>query len=233
MTCARGSRSRHSAASLRHRRFPAVDTPPWSVAHVATVFRRLCEPLAYVHGNGVVHKDLSPANVFLVGDDRPVLFDFGLAARRSRPSGGAREILDLGGVARGTAHYMAPEQARGQPVDARADVYALGCMLYEALCGRPPFLGDSAAAVLMQHVCDEPVPPSQLSRRVPAELDDLLLRMLAKLPRDRIGYVEDVASALEAIATPPGQGATGELAEASPRPRAYTYRPGLAGRGDS
>ena len=204
------------------------EAPAWSVAHVATVFRRLCEPLAYVHGQGVMHKDLSPANVFLLGDDRPVLFDFGLAARRSRPSGAAREILDVGAVARGTAHYMAPEQARGQPVDARADVYALGCMLYEALCGRPPFLGDSAAAVLMQHVCDDPLPPSRISDRVPPALDELVLRMLAKSPRDRIGYVEDVASALETVVRPSAPPYGG----AAPRPNAYTYRPGLAGRGD-
>ena len=128
------------------------EAPPWSVAHVATVFRRLCEPLAYVHGQGVVHSDLSAGEH--VPARRPPAGAVRLRARGAaiEPSGAAREILEVGAAVRGTAHYMAPEQARGEAVDARADIYALGCMLYEALCGRPPFLGDSAAAVLMQHV---------------------------------------------------------------------------------
>ncbi|HMG54125.1 MAG TPA: AAA family ATPase, partial [Kofleriaceae bacterium] len=197
--------------------------PSYSLAHVATLFRRICAPLAYVHGRGVIHRDLSPANIFLIDADQPVLFDFGLAAQFRTDS--ARDMLEVGGLLRGTAHYMAPEQARGEIVDARADVYAVGCMLYEALTGRPPFLGESPLAVAMQHIDVAPEPPSRFAPALPAVFDDLVLRLLAKAPRDRIGYADDVAGALDRL------GAAPSLAhDVALQPRAYTYRPGLAGR---
>ncbi|MGN6107183.1 MAG: serine/threonine-protein kinase, partial [Kofleriaceae bacterium] len=198
-----------------------IPGPAYSLAHVIELFHKLCEPLAYVHGQGVIHRDLSPANVFVKGTNDPVLFDFGLAAQFRIDS--AREVLEVGGLTRGTPHYMAPEQARGEVVDARADVYAVGCLLYEALTGRPPFLGDSTLAVMMQHIDDVPRRPASLVPEIPPALDDLVMRMLAKAPRDRIGYIEDVAAALERM------GATAPRV-AEGRPRAYTYRPGLAGR---
>jgi tetratricopeptide (TPR) repeat protein len=202
--------------------------PTYSVGYVATLFRKICVPLAYVHGRGVIHRDLSPGNIFLVGpvgEDQPVLFDFGLAAQFRVDS--ARDMLEVSGVLRGTAHYMAPEQARGEIVDARADIYALGCMLYEALAGRPPFIGESPAAVVMQHLEIEPEPPSVHAPGLPQGFDELVLRMLAKPPRDRIGYADDVATALERLGAPPRQAFDVALA-----PRAYTYRPGLAGRSE-
>lgn len=201
-------------------REPEASTPPYSKSHVAMVFRKICEPLAYCHGQGVIHRDLSPGNIFLVGDDQPVLFDFGLAAQLR--ADGAREVLEVGGYARGTAHYMAPEQARGEVVDARADLYALGCMLFEALTGRPPFVDEGGKSVLIQHI-DSPAPPPSRFDPSAAMFDELLLRMLAKQPRKRLGYAEDVAAALGKIA-----GVTTE----QPKARAYTYRPGLAGRED-
>ncbi len=202
-------------------RAQVASTPPYSLAHIATVFRKICEPLAYVHGQGVIHRDLSPGNIFLVGPDEPVLFDFGLASQFH--ADGAREVLEVGGYARGTAHYMAPEQARGEVVDARADIYALGCILFEALTGRPPFIDDGGKSVLMQHIEDPPSPPSRFAP-LTQRFDALVMRMLAKAPRDRLGYVDDIATALEAI------GATRRLAADRPRARAYTYRPQLAGR---
>ncbi|MBL9016546.1 MAG: protein kinase [Myxococcales bacterium] len=197
-------------------RAPAASTPPYSLAHVAGLFAKICEPLAYVHGQGVIHRDLSPGNIFLVGPDDPVLFDFGLASQ-FHPDG-AREVLEVGGYARGTVHYMAPEQARGEVVDARADIYALGCILYEALTGRPPFIDEGGTSVLLQHLEAPPVPPSERVRAT-APFDELLLRMLAKSPRDRIGYVDDVAAALSS-------------GRRRPKARAYTYRPRLAGRAE-
>src|SRR6185312_8056593 len=95
------------------------DVPPHTLPTVLTLFRAICEPLAYVHGQGVVHRDLSPVNVFLLGPEQPVLFDFGLAAQFRIDS--ARDVLEVGGMMRGTAHYMSPEQVRGEVVDARAD----------------------------------------------------------------------------------------------------------------
>jgi len=203
----------------------AAATPAYSLVHVATLFRKICEPLAYVHGRGVIHRDLSPANIFLVGVDQPVVFDFGLAAQFRTDS--ARDVLEVGGQLRGTAHYMSPEQARGEIVDARADLYAIGCMLYEALTGRPPFLGESPLAVVMQHLEIPPDPPSTIAPALPAVFDGLVLHLLAKAPRDRIGYAGDVANALEQLGATPGLTYDVTLA-----PRPYTYRPGLAGRTD-
>ena len=207
-------------------RADVASTPPYSLTHVATVFRKICEPLAYVHGQGVIHRDLSPGNIFLIGTDEPVLFDFGLASQFRLD--GAREVLEVGGYARGTTHYMAPEQARGEVVDARADIYALGCLLFQALTGRPPFIDEGGKSVLLQHIEDPPRPPSQFAPGA-ARFDELLLRMLAKAPRERLGYVEDVATALETV------GAAPRIArpEDRPRPRAYTYRPRLAGRAEA
>ncbi|MBV8761878.1 MAG: protein kinase [Deltaproteobacteria bacterium] len=196
------------------------DVPPWSFGGVTTLFRAICEPLAYVHGQGVVHRDLSPVNVFLLAPDRPVLFDFGLAAQFR--AGSSRDVLEVGGMMRGTAHYMSPEQVRGEVVDARSDIYALGCMLYEALTGRPPFVAEQALAVVMAHLEVEPQPPSTFADGLPRGVDDLLLRMLAKAPRDRLGYARDVATALERLGAAP--------VTAPVVPRSYTYRPSLAGR---
>ncbi|MEO7092095.1 MAG: AAA family ATPase, partial [Polyangiales bacterium] len=140
----------------------------------------------------------------------------------------AREMLEVGGYARGTAHYMAPEQARGEVVDARADIYALGCILFQGLTGRPPFTDEGGKGVLLQHIEDPAPAPSKFAPRA-AAFDDLLRRMLAKAPRDRLGYVEDIATALEAAGAAPRTA----LAEDRPRPRAYTYRPRLAGRAEA
>jgi serine/threonine protein kinase/tetratricopeptide (TPR) repeat protein len=205
---------------------------------VLTLVRRVCGSLAFVHGEGIVHRDLKPENILVVphradaGPDWPVLMDFGLVSR----FGGevSREALDLGGASGGTVAYMAPEQARGDLVDARADLYALGCILYELLTGRPPFVGRFPFQVLQQHLEAEPLAPSQLvggdtleaALRVPPELDALLLRLLAKRPQDRLGHADDVAAALGRLGAGNGPEA------AAPRARAYLYRPGIAGRDD-
>ena len=217
----RGPRARAERAAARIA--GATLTPRYSLSHIATLFRRICESLAYVHGRGVIHRDLSPANIFLTGADQPVLFDFGLAVQFRTDS--ARDVLEVGDALHGTAHYMAPEQARGQIVDARADVYAVGCMLFEALTGRPPFLGESPIAVALQHVEAAPLPPSHYVAQLPAVFDELVLRLLAKAPRDRIGYAGDVATALERLGAAPSP-----VHDVARQPRSYSYRPGLVGR---
>jgi predicted ATPase/tRNA A-37 threonylcarbamoyl transferase component Bud32 len=187
-----------------------------TLREILGVLRRLCSPLAYLHGEGIVHRDLKPHNVLVRSAGRPVLVDFGLICRFSaEPS---REALDLDHGVAGTYAYMAPEQMRGELVDARADLYSLGAILHVLLTGRPPFR--TPAEVMAPGVA--PAPPSDLISGVPAELDALALGLLAKQPRERIGHADDVASVLEALGAP----GAGE----SPRPRAYLYRPALTGR---
>jgi eukaryotic-like serine/threonine-protein kinase len=197
---------------------------PAALGRILTALRRLCGPLAFLHGEGLVHRDLKPGNVMVRPNGRPVLVDFGLAAQFSGRL--SREALDLTTAPVGTAAYMAPEQIRAELVDARSDLYALGCMLYELLAGRAPFTGASAREILMQHLKSQPVPVSKLVPEVPAGMDELLLRLLAKSPRERLGYAEDVAAALLQL------GARDEPLP-GPEPRSYLYRPGFAGRDDS
>ncbi|WP_437673167.1 serine/threonine-protein kinase [Sorangium sp. So ce131] len=194
---------------------PQMASAP-ALGPLLTLIRRVCAPLAFLHGEGLVHRDLKPGNIFLQADGRPVLIDFGIAAHFGA---GGREELDVA-PSRGTVEYCAPEQICGRMVDARADLYALGCILYECATGRPPFSGEYVA---LQHVRERPLPPSLLVPGIPAELERLILRLLEKSPRDRIGHAIDVAAALVAAGAEPG-------IEDGPRPRAYLYQPELNGR---
>ncbi len=190
------------------------------LAQVLRVMRRLLGTLAFVHGEGIVHRDLKPQNVFLRAGDQPVLVDFGLASRSAGSVG--REVLDLMIEVGGTPAYMAPEQIRGEPVDSRADLYAVGCIFYELLTGQPPFLG-SSEVVTQHHLEEPPRPPSELVAGCPRELDQLVLALLEKRPRDRIGHAEDVILELDELGAEPEP-------FRPPRPRPYVYRPELAGR---
>ena len=187
-----------------------------------TVIRRVCAPLAFVHGKGIVHRDLKPDNIFIRTDGRPILVDFGLAFHFS--GGRGRETLEVGGHGVGSPSYMSPEQVRGDLVDARADLYALGCMLYEIVTGAVPFGGGMPMVVLGQHLYQAPVPPSHIVESVPPKLEELILRLLQKRPQDRLGHANDVAAALGEL------GAGAEMG--GPPAQPYLYRPGLAGRAD-
>ena len=179
---------------------PAPPRPAAAAGHlhqVLEIMHRLCGPLGYVHGRGIVHRDLKPENVLLKPDDHPVLIDFGVATRF--PAALGREILEPAAAFAGTVAYMAPEQFRRGMVDARADLYSLGCMLYEFVCGRRPFLGTASAHLGEAHQLEPPVPPSYLVDGVPEALDALILRLLAKRARDRLGYAVDVADALALV----------------------------------
>ncbi|HZS40456.1 MAG TPA: AAA family ATPase [Polyangia bacterium] len=185
------------------------------------LIRRLCAPLAFLHGRGLVHRDLKPENVFLRDGGAPVLVDFGVASHFSGARG--REVLEVAGAVYGTAYYMAPEQVRGEFVDARADLYAVGCILYELLTGRPPFSG-SVAAVYFHHLHTPPEAPSKIAEGVPTAVDELVLKLLQKEPRRRLGYADDLAAALHALDI-------GGPADAPAQ--AYLYRPNFYGRGDA
>ncbi|MBI2572078.1 MAG: AAA family ATPase [Candidatus Schekmanbacteria bacterium] len=193
-------------------------------ARSLTALRRVCDVLAYVHGEGIVHRDLKPQNILVTATGQPVLVDFGLAAKFS-PLGG-REVLAAHASAGGTISYMSPEQIAGLVADARTDLYAIGCLLFELLTGRPPFVADSPYAVLVSHLREPAPTPSQLVADLDPRLDRLVLGLLRKEPRERIGYADTVASVLT------GVGAGDSAYHAAPAPRTYLYRPGVIGRDD-
>ncbi|MBI2571703.1 MAG: tetratricopeptide repeat protein [Candidatus Schekmanbacteria bacterium] len=201
----------------------AVDTLRLRAA--LTLIGRLCAPLAYLHGEGIIHRDLKPDNVLVRPGGYPVIVDFGLMTHFGDDV--SREALFVGRQPAGTVAYMAPEQVRGEEVDARADLYALGCILFELLAGRPPFTGSEPYQVLWSHLEAAPPRISSFLSGVPDGLDELLISLLAKEPRDRIGHATELARRLAALGA--------EDVDWAPafKPRDFLYRPGLAGRADT
>src|SRR5262249_46328169 len=137
--------------------------------------------LEFSHRHGIIHRDIKPGNVMLTQTGQVKVMDFGIA--RALASG-ATTMTQTSAVI-GTAQYLSPEQARGEAVDARSDVYAAGCVLFELLCGHPPFVGDSPVAVAYQHVREDPRPPSASNRDGPPALAAIVLKALAKNPANR------------------------------------------------
>ncbi|GAA0732069.1 Stk1 family PASTA domain-containing Ser/Thr kinase [Dactylosporangium roseum] len=141
----------------------------------------ICAALEFSHRHGIIHRDIKPGNVMLTQTGQVKVMDFGIA--RALASG-ATTMTQTSAVI-GTAQYLSPEQARGEPVDARSDVYATGCVLFELLCGHPPFVGDNPVSVAYQHVREDPRPPSTSNRDVTPEIDAVVLKALAKNPLNR------------------------------------------------
>ncbi len=152
----------------------------------------ILEALEYSHRAGVVHRDIKPGNVMITDGGRVKVMDFGIARAVSDSSSTVAETTAIVG----TAAYFSPEQAKGESVDARADLYSTGVVLYELLTGRTPFRGDTPVAVAYQHVSEAPVPPSEIDETIPRALDAIVLRALAKDPFQR---PQDAASFREAI----------------------------------
>ena len=154
---------------------------PMPARRALEVIADACQALNFSHQHGIVHRDVKPANIMISKTGAVKVMDFGIA----------RAIADSGNSVTataaviGTAQYLSPEQARGEQVDARSDVYSLGCVLYEVLTGQPPFVGDSPVAVAYQHVREDPVPPSQKRPDISPELDAVVLKALAKNPDNR------------------------------------------------
>ncbi|MBC7267214.1 MAG: serine/threonine protein kinase [Streptomyces sp.] len=146
------------------------------------------EALAYSHQHGIVHRDIKPANVIITDNGAVKVMDFGIA----RALHGASTTMTQTGMVMGTPQYLSPEQALGKAVDHRSDLYATGCLLYELLALRPPFVGETPLSVVYQHVQDIPTPPSEVSDAVPPELDGLVMRSLAKEPDDRFQTAEEM-----------------------------------------
>jgi eukaryotic-like serine/threonine-protein kinase len=145
------------------------------------IVAEICSAIEFSHRHGIIHRDIKPGNVMLTQTGQIKVMDFGIARALSS---GASTMTQTSAVI-GTAQYLSPEQARGESVDARSDVYATGCVLYELLCGHPPFVGDSPVSVAYQHVREEPKAPSLSNRDVTPAIDAIVLKALAKNPVNR------------------------------------------------
>ena len=162
--------------------------------------------LDYSHQAGIVHRDIKPGNVMVTRNGDVKVMDFGIA----RAMSDAQATMTQTAQVIGTAQYLSPEQARGERVDSRSDLYSTGCLLYELLTGRPPFTGDSPVAIAYQHVRENPIPPSRVDPDVPAWADAIVLKAMAKSPADRYQTAADMradlqraASGLPVAAAPP------------------------------
>ena len=167
-----------------------------SLSDAVSIARQVADALGHAHEREALHKDVKPENVFLVGD-RALLMDLGVARAITRS---IDETMTGSGLALGTPSYMSPEHARGGvEIDARADLYSLGCVFYEMLAGEPPFTGKMAFAVLKKAMTETPVPITTLRDAVPADVDAALNRLLAKAPADRYADAGELVGALSAL----------------------------------
>jgi serine/threonine-protein kinase len=156
----------------------ALDERTLPVSRAADIAMQVAYGLSFAHDHGVIHRDIKPANIVLVGKRRVKIADFGIAEMATAASTVVREVA-------GSPKYMSPEQIKGGAIDGRTDVFSLGSVFYEMLTGRPPFRSDSVNAIMFAVLETDPPPPSTINRRVPRDLDAIVMRMLAKTPDDR------------------------------------------------
>jgi eukaryotic-like serine/threonine-protein kinase len=171
---------------------------PLEPAEGADIAAQAADALSAAHARGIVHRDIKPGNIMVTPDGAVKVLDFGIA--RAVDSG----TLTQTATVLGTSAYMSPEQALGQPADARSDIYSLGCVLYEMLTGEPPFVAEVAAAVMHQHVRVQPKPASERNPAVPPALNALVMDMLAKAPGDRPQTAAEVRDRLRQAVGNPG-----------------------------
>jgi eukaryotic-like serine/threonine-protein kinase len=197
--------------------------PPMKAAQVA---KEIAEALAAAHAEGVIHRDIKPANVMVTRGGKVLVMDFGIARLISGPETAPQTSAVLG-----TASYLSPEQAQGQSVDARTDIYALGVVLYEMLTGRPPFTGESPMAIAYKQVNATPEAPSSVNSDVPPELDAVVMRALSKNPANRYQTGQEFADDLERARTgghvmaTPLLPAAGEATQVISRPQPTSVLP--------
>jgi tetratricopeptide (TPR) repeat protein/predicted Ser/Thr protein kinase len=165
---------------------------PRSIENTLKIMHQVCAALEHAHAQGIIHRDLKPENVIITRDGTAKLMDFGLA--RSVASRYTTE-----GLVSGTVFYLAPEQALGQEIDQRADLYSLGVMLYELTTGELPFVGQDPIAIISQHLHAPVVPPRAKNEAIPPQLNGLILNLLSKDPRDRLSSAREVLQTLETI----------------------------------
>lgn len=164
-----------------------TDGQPVPINEAVEIMSGVLNALEYSHKRGLVHRDIKPGNVMLTNSGKIKVMDFGIA-RALEDSGQTMTSTD---AVVGTAQYLSPEQARGETVDTRSDLYSCGCMLFELLTGRAPFKGDSAVSVAYQHVAEMPPLPSAIAADISPELDRMVMKSLAKRPEERY---QDAAS---------------------------------------
>lgn len=165
-------------------------TSPADMAEVGRIVSEVCEALDVAHGAGVVHRDIKPSNILLATNGRVVVTDFGIAKAEQ-----SAELTNTGHVM-GTAKYLAPEQVSGDPVDGRSDLYSLGVVLYEAVCGRAPFTGDTSLATAIARTQRDAQPPRQIRPACSAQLEGVLLRSMQRDPDHRFATGSDFKVAL-------------------------------------
>ncbi|MCW2586624.1 MAG: hypothetical protein JWN55_2140 [Frankiales bacterium] len=169
-------------------------------ARALEVTADVCSALDVAHAAGMVHRDIKPANVMLTSRGEVKVMDFGIA----RAAAGNESTMTQTQAVIGTAAYLSPEQARGEHVDARSDLYSTGCLLYELVTGAPPFVGDSPVAVAYQHVREDPVPPSEYDPSLPSDVDAVVLKAMAKNPANRYQSADEMREdLLRAVAGQP------------------------------
>ena len=173
--------------TLRERLDDPAPIDPWQAAGLAA---QVAEALDAAHRAGLVHRDVKPANVLLSDDGRVKVADFGIAKAV------AEADLTQPGLMVGTAKYLAPEQVRGDAVDPRTDLYSLGVVLYEMLCGRPPFVADTDAATALARLQRDPLRPRQVRAGVPKGLEEVVCRAMAREPAERYDTAADLRAAL-------------------------------------
>src|SRR5882724_1072624 len=172
--------------------------PPLSVTGAVWIAREVADALAHAHGHGVIHRDIKPENI-LLADGHAWVADFGIA--RALETSGDKS-LTMAGLPIGTPAYMSPEQAEGRPdVDGRSDIYSLGCVLFEVLAGRPPFLGRSARVVMNHHIVTPPPSVAEFRTDLQPELAAAVDRAIAKNPADRFQAARELGAALQLVAT--------------------------------
>lgn len=153
----------------------------------------VCAALEQAHAAGIVHRDIKPGNVMITPTGDVKVMDFGIA----RALTGSTSTMTQTAAVVGTAHYLSPEQARGEHVDARSDIYSTGCLLYELLTGAPPFTGDTAVSVAYQHVREDVTPPSSVESDVPESADTIVLVAMAKNPINRYATAGEMRQDIE------------------------------------
>lgn len=164
------------------------DGTPVPIPEAVEITSGVLNALQYAHASGLVHRDIKPGNVMLTNSGKVKVMDFGIA----RALADSQATMTQTNAVIGTAQYLSPEQARGEVVDERSDIYSSGCLLFELLTGQAPFNGDSAVSLAYQHVSEQPPVPSSIAADVPVEIDRVTLKALAKNPADRYASAADM-----------------------------------------